>query len=244
MIEPRLPNLMSFMQSSIHNKLQETPDLHGFVIMGKKDLFLCHLPMFYAINHQYQLILQAELGSEDKSIYIKTRNENPDNVIIIGNHNPMLLKDVANSKSFLAEGYIGMPNSNSQPFFNPEVIVKEITLFEHINPLGDVEYPEHYTYYLYGKNLDFHISHLISRFPNFQHEIDVTLSQNLYDMMTNTKSKVTKITFPALFEKDNQPIEKNPLKNLKYDIEWDNHNTGSIKIEKYAWFDSEMLNMK
>ena len=62
--------------------------------------------------------------------------------------------------------------------------------------------------------------------------------------MTNTKSKVTKITFPALFEKDNQPIEKNPLKNLKYDIEWDNHNTGSIKIEKYAWFDSEMLNMK
>jgi hypothetical protein len=228
----------------MQNELPETPDLHGFVIMGKENLFLCHLPMFYAINHRYQLIFKAELGSDDKSKYLKVRNENPGKVLILGNHSPMILKDIVNSESFMAEGYVGMPNLNSKPFLTPKVLVKDAILFEHLNPDSGNEYPKHLTYYLYGANSDYHISHLISKYPNFQQEVDVTLSQDFQDMIINTKTGITKIIIPSLHEKDNQPIKIDPLKDSDYVISMNNSETAFIKIGTYSWFDVDMLNVK
>jgi hypothetical protein len=52
-------------------------------------------------------------------------------------------------------------------------------LFESLNP--NAEYPEILTSYLYGSGPEFHLSHLLSRAPNFQQELDVTLSGDIID---------------------------------------------------------------
>ncbi len=64
------------------NSTNETPAIHGFLMIGTTKLFLCHLPMFFMPVHSYQVILQADIPEEDMKTYVKTKNENPNKPII------------------------------------------------------------------------------------------------------------------------------------------------------------------
>ena len=243
MFKYQLQNRLEFNETSL-DPSQETPDLHGFVMMGIEKIFFCHLPMFFVANHRYQVIFEGELGRDDMETYLKIRKENPGNGLIIGNQNPMILKDIINSGSFLADAYIGMPDSTSKPFMSPIVTVKNTLLFEHLNP-GSRDYPESLACYLYGTNSEFHISHLISKATNFQQELDVTLPEDTYDKMKNFDSKITKISIPSLNERGMQPITTDPFTKSEYTIKIENDgSTGTLEIGSKYWFDATMLNME
>jgi hypothetical protein len=222
--------------------LQETPDLHGFVMMGMAKIFFCHLAMLHVNNHRYQLIFPAEIGANDMEVYLKTRKENPNKALIIGNHNPMILKDLIAAGSFLADAYIGMPDSTSKPFLTPTVNVKTPLLFQHLDPDAE-DYPEYITYYIYGTDSELHISHLISKAPNFQQELDIKASSSVSDRIKN-KSGIIKISIPSMDEKKIQPIRDDPLTEQQYNIRMENGSINMIEIQSKYWFDITMLNMK
>lgn len=75
----------------------------------------------------------------------------------------MLLKDIVNSSSFSATGSFADEDGNPAGDFieSTMVTVKKSLLFESLNP--NIQYPESLTYYLYGSNSDFHLSHVIDR---------------------------------------------------------------------------------
>ena len=117
-------------------------------------------------------------------------------------------------------------------------------LFESLNP--NAEYPEILTYYFYGSSPEFHLSHLLSRAPNFQQELDVTLSGDIIDKINELDSEILKISIPSLKERSNQPITIDPLTGSVFTIRMDDRYemSGKIKIINKFWINNNPLNSK
>jgi hypothetical protein len=226
------------------NSPPEQPATHGFLIMGTEKLFLCHFPMFFTPEHCYQVILAADLEKNDLETYSKMKAQKPDRPLAIFNHNAMLLKDIVNSSSFSGVAYIvdGDGNPVSDPFItSTTVAVKRSFLFEHLNP--NSQYPGSLTYYLYGSDSDFHLSHVLTKAPNFQQELDVTLSGDVSNKIKSSDSALVKVSFPSLNERSNQPITKDPLTQTDYQIRMDDGTTGKISVGNKFFINNMSLNM-
>jgi hypothetical protein len=222
----------------------ENPSKHGSLIMGTESLFSCHLPMFFMPNHSYQTILEIGLNTTDMATYLKTRKENPGRPLITMNHNKMLLKEIVSSSSFLGDIFFAQVSGDPDgpPLVESTTItVKKVFLFEHLNPNAG-EYPETLTYYLYGKDSEFHLSHLLSKAPNFEQECDVTLSKELQDKVSKLDHPVTKISIPSLNERSKQPISVDPLTQAQYTIRTEDGTTGSVEIKTKYWINNGPLN--
>jgi len=236
---------------SMSNSSKQMPSSHGFLMMGTEKLFSCHLPMYFMPDHSFQVILEIELGGNDIETYRITRKENPGKPLIIMNNTKMLLEELVNSGSYKAAGYFA--NIDGDPIGKPfidstAVTVKKKLLFESLNP--NAEYPENLTYYLYGTNSEFHLSHLLSKAPNFQQELDVALSGDISDKIKELDSEIIKISIPSLNEKSNQPITIDPLTQSEYTIRMDDVDdeavevSGKIEIINKFWINNGPLNFK
>lgn len=125
---------------------------HGFLMLGTKNLYLCHLPMYSMAAHLFQTILEAEIEASEMEKYLRLRNENPSKPIIVLNESPMILEELANSKSFFGE--ISFANEDGDPvklLGTTDVNVNKILLFNQLNK-NSPDYPEHLEYYLFGTN--------------------------------------------------------------------------------------------
>ena len=79
--------------------------------------------------------------------------------------------------------------------------------------------------------------------PNFQQEMDVTLSGNIIDKTNEASFKVMRVSIPTLNEKDEQHITEDPLTQLEYSIAAEDGTTGNISIKKKYWINNGPLNM-
>ena len=233
------------------NSSKQTPMSHGFLMMGTEKLFSCHLPMYFMPDHSFQVILEIELGGNDIETYLKTRKEHPGEPLIIMNDRRMLLEELVNSGSYKAAGYFADENGDPKgaPFIDSTTVtIKRKLLFESLNP--NAEYPENLTYYLYGTNSEFHLSHLLSKAPNFQQELDVTLSGDISDKIKELDSEIVKISIPSLNERSKQPISIDPLTKSEYTIRMDDVDneaidvSGKIEIINKFWINNGPLNFK
>jgi hypothetical protein len=228
------------------NASQEQPALHGFLMMGSEKLFLCHLPMFFAAPHSYQAILEASLASNDRDIYLKTKKENQGKPLIVMNKKPTLLKDIVNSRSFLADAFFANENGDPDPADHPFMVSTNVNIdkslvFEHLNPTKP-DYPDNLTYYIFGSDSEFHLSHLLTKAPNFEQELNVTLSGDISNKINQLNSKITKISISSLNEKSRQPITEDPLTQSQYTITMDDGTTGKIDIDNKFFINNASLN--
>jgi hypothetical protein len=227
------------------NTSQQLAALHGFLMMGTEKLFLCHLPMFFSPPHSFQAILEASLPTNDKETYIATKSQNPGKALIIMNQKPASLKDITNSRSFLADAFSATDSGDphGDPFIKSvTVAVDKPVVFEQLNAAKS-DYPEKLTYYLFGKNSNFHLSHLLTKAPNFEQELDVTVSGEISNKTKGLDSEVTKISIDSLNEKNMQPIDKDPLTESEYKIIMDDGTTGKVSILNKFWINNGPLNM-
>jgi hypothetical protein len=106
------------------------------------------------------------------------------------------------------------------------------------------------TYYLYGTNSEFHLSHLLSKAPNFEQELDVTLSGDISEKIKELDSEIIKVSIPSLNERSKQPISIDPLTKSEYTIRMDDVDneavevSGKIKIINKFWINNGPLNFK
>jgi hypothetical protein len=214
---------------------------HGFLMLGIKNLYLCHLPMYNMPPHSFQTILEAEIEGPAMEKYLKVKKENPARPIIVLNESSMVLEELANSSTFF--GPIRFANVHGDPIGTPlgetTVKIKKILLFKPLNK-NSPDYPEHLEYYLFGRNSDWHLSHSLSKAPNFEQELDISISGDLPD---SEELHIIKISIPSVNERNSQQITKDPLTQNDYIIETENGDKFPISITNRFWINNSMLNM-
>ena len=190
--------------------------------------------------HSFQTILEAEIESSEFENYLRIKKENPVRPIIVLNKSPMVLEELANSSSFL--GGIHFANENGDPIGNPisetPIKIKRILLFRQLNK-NSPDYPEHLEYYLFGMNSDWHLSHLLSKAPNFEQELDISISGHLSD---NKDSELIKVSIPSEDEKSKQHITQDPLTQNDYEIVTEKADKFQISISNRFWINNAILN--
>jgi hypothetical protein len=225
---------------SNHNSHEHLFSIHGFLMLGTKNLYLCHLSMYSMPAHSFQTILEAEIEESEMEKFLKLRNENPARPIIVLNNEPMVLEELANSSSFF--GTIRFANDDGDPVGTPigktTVNIKKILVFKQLNK-NSPDYPEHHEYYLFGRDSDWHLSHSLSKAPNFELELDILISGDLPD---GNESRIIKISIPSVNERNSQPIKEDPLTQNEYIIETENGNKVQISITNRFWINNGPLN--
>lgn len=211
---------------------------HGFLMLGIKKLYLCHLPMYFMPAHAFQSILEAEIEDSNWEKYLKIRRENPSKPLIILS-DEMGLEELVNSDSF--HGLLFFANKDGDPvgddLGSTKVIIKKKLLFEQLFE-NSPDYPENLEYYIFGTNMDWHLSHYISKAQNFEQELDISIL-GTDGVMENG---ISKISFPSEKEKSRQPIESDPLTENEYTIRMQNGKEIEISIVNRFWINNRMLN--
>ena len=217
--------------------------IHGFLMLGTNSLYLSHLPMFNVPAHSYQTILEAEIDGSHMKNYLKIKKENPAKPIIISNLEPIRLEKLVNSNSFVGQITFADVNGDpiGEPLISPEITVniKKILLFKQLNK-NSPTYPKNLEYYLFGTNSDWHLSHYLSKSPNFEQELDISMSGNLSDKIK--ESKIIKISISSVKEKSRQHITHDPLTKNDYTITTENGDKFPISISNRFWVNNIPLN--
>ena len=212
-------------------------------MLGTNSLYLSHLPMFNVPAHSYQTILEAEIDGSHMKNYLKIKKENPAKPIIISNLEPMRLEKLVNSSSFVGQITFADVNGDpiGEPLISPEITVniKKILLFKQLNK-NSPTYPKNLEYYLFGTNSDWHLSHYLSKSPNFEQELDISMSGNLSDKIK--ESKIIKISISSVKEKSRQHITHDPLTKNDYTITTENGDKFPISISNRFWVNNIPLN--
>lgn len=160
------------------NSIVNQPDQHGFVMTGLETVFLDHLAMFAMQDHMYQVILRVSLPAYAMSAYVADRRANPQQVYILGNSQFDLLTtpqiQTQQVVSFVADVFRGLPenpNTDTPLIHNVSVAIDSVVYFRHFDYAE--AYPPYLTYVLYGEGTEAHLSHRMTKEPDFQHVIDL-----------------------------------------------------------------------
>ena len=213
---------------------------HGFLMLGTKNLYLCHLPMYNMAAHSFQTILEAEINEPEMENYLRIKKEHPTKPLVVFTKSPMILEKLVNSDSFF--GPIHFANESGDPDGNPisetRINIKKVLLFNKLNKTSP-DYPENLEYYLFGTNFDWHLSHFLSKAPNFEQELDISILDKLPD---SKESKIIKISIPSVNETSKQHIKADPLTQNDYNIETENGDKHHISITNRFWINNDFLN--
>jgi hypothetical protein len=189
--------------------------------------------------HTFQSILETEIEDSVMENYLKIKRETPSKPLIIFNETPMSLQELVNSEDF--SGPIFFANDHGDPvgdsLDSTKVIIKKKLLFEQLFK-NSPDYPGNLEYYLFGTNMDWHLSHFLSKAPNFEQELDISIPGTDKVM----EAGITKISFPAEKEKSKQPITSDPLNDNEYTITMQNGKEFEISITNRFWINNEPLN--
>ena len=224
----------------------DMPDQHGFVMMGTDTLFLDHLAMFAMANHRYHFIIRATLPAYAMSQYVADHAAHPDEVHILGNSQYDLMTGpeihAGKRASFVADIFRGLPenpNKTTPLIHNINVSIDRVVYFRAFDHI--LEYPSLQTYVLYGEGTEAHLSHFMTREPDYQQCADLASIPKWIPPL-NLESAVT-INFPTL-PYVGKTLCQSPLTAASYPVILQGRAGGglSVSIGANYYFDTEELN--
>jgi hypothetical protein len=172
-----------------HAASADEANVHNMLIIGQKTIFLSHLPMFktpeFDSPHRYQVILEAGLTkaeSHPQEIYASDRKRNPKTKIYTLNPDEFILPNLLSAnasaplRAFRANifrGHLEKPG-NKLLVKEAEVTVKTIIHFREFD--ANATALTQLEYLLFGKGDELFLAHLITRPPDFDQVLAVSLA--------------------------------------------------------------------
>lgn len=171
---------------------EDEPAGHGMAMIGQKTVFLSHLPMFGS-PHDYQVILEAGLartGADPQQVYFDDRQNNPNERLYTFSPNPFVLTRILPIDGNPPKETTFVGSVFRRHFERPQppptkiasgvtVNVKNVIHGRKFTP--DAPPLENLEYILFGRGDEIFLAHLITRPPDFDQLIQVTLDQSLSD---------------------------------------------------------------
>jgi len=221
------------------------PDQHGFVMTGLQTLFIDHLAMFPMQDHMYQVILKVSLPAYAMSAYVADRKANPGQVYILGNSQYDLITvpqiQTRQVVAFIADIFRGVPqnpNTDTPLIHYVKVDIDNVVYFRHFDYVQ--AYPPYLTYVLYGAGTEAHLSHYMTKDPDFQHVVD--LAQLPTWLPPLQLESPVEINFPALPYTGKTPCQ-NPFTVPDYEVQYAGQpQRYPVRIGTSYYFDTTSLN--
>ena len=174
---------------------KDCPNTHNMMVVGNSTVFLSHLPMFEELNkrgntyltpHRFQVIIEVTFtknGSNVQSIYTNDREAHPAVKMYTINPECFILTDLFRSgsqtpslssfKGTIFRGHLERGGRSITKLEGVDVIVKNIIHARMFDP--STEKPDSLTYILFGKEQDLFLAHWISKPPDFDQIMSVSL---------------------------------------------------------------------
>ena len=176
-----------FAEQQDENRIEDTRDIHGMMIVGEETVYLSHLPMFGHPHHDIQAVLEATLTSErgdPQTVYVNDRKRTGTKIYTL-RPEPFILSEFLSGfdaigteepspplRSFRGGIVRGHFERGGQPIV--EDVVVEVTKVVHARQfdprsqgLAQLEY------LLFGKGHELFLAHLITRPPDFDQILSV-----------------------------------------------------------------------
>lgn len=155
--------------------IKDTPNQHNMFMLGDKTLFVEHMPMFTKEDHMYQLILRVELPEKVMQAYRQVRASHPGKVpnLVNTQHDLLILPSVSSGDlgRFNVDVYADYDGATATPeelmFSSVPMTVRQVVRARHFD--YSFNYPGELTYIMFGRDDEAHLSHYLSRNPDFQH---------------------------------------------------------------------------
>lgn len=152
----------------------EASSVHGMALVGKDSIYLSHLPMFHS-PHDYQVILEAELGAEAKELYLKSKAAHEETVYSIAPEPFVLPEMVANPRPFKAQLFRGHFERGGVLLGSAEMKIKRVIYFREFDP-HQPKSPS-LRFFLFGKGKEKFLAHEISARPDFDQILEVEMQE-------------------------------------------------------------------
>lgn len=172
-----------------HSAHPDKVAVHNMLIVGQQTVFLSHLPMFSAplavSPHRYQAILEATFTKSDSSnpqaVYASDRKNNPQTKIYMLHPQQFILSDLVAAGAnppfsrFQAQIFQGHQEKAGKLLLaDVEVNIKKVVHFREFDPnaaaLAQLEY------ILFGKGKELFLAHFISKPPDFDQVLQVSIA--------------------------------------------------------------------
>jgi hypothetical protein len=192
-----------------HAGLPDPPGTHGMLLFGEKTIYLSHLPMFSMNIHRYQVILEVTLtkeGDDAQAAYVRDRRQHPGTKIYTFEPEPFVLPelDPKNSQRSSFGGTIFRGHFERSGKSINENVVANVTRVVHFHKFDSqaAGLPQ-LEYFVFGKDQDLFLAHLITRPPDFDQVMSVSEIDGTF---TNEElSEGAPIIFPG---KRNTPLQR------------------------------------
>ncbi len=205
---------------------EDAPSTHNMLVFGEKTIYLSHLPMFegltanredYATPHRYQVILEVSLqkdGKDLQSIYSDDRRQNSNVRVYTLNPElfvlPKLVSDnpqsapLAAFKAKIFRGHLEKGGQVVTGFDDVDVKINRVVHFRKLHPLANK--PVELKYLLFGNAEELFLAHYITKPPDFDQVLSVTVSAHSF---TNAElSKAIEVTIPKRTNQANARIKE------------------------------------
>jgi hypothetical protein len=161
-----LSALVAFANASVR-AADERPAIHGMLMVGNHSIYLSHLPMFMS-PHDYQAIVEVDLGPQAQSVYIEDRKSHPqENIYTFEPEERFILPEmIRNPRPFLAKIYRGHFERGGVPIAQSVTVnIKKVLEFAQFKP--DAPKAKSLDYILFGNGRELFLAHVITAKPDF-----------------------------------------------------------------------------
>jgi hypothetical protein len=192
-----------------HSGQPDPPGIHGMLLFGEKTIYLSHLPMFSMNIHRYQVILEVTLtkaGGDAQAAYVQDRRQHAGTKIYTFVPERFVLPelDPKNPQRTSFAGTIVRGHFERGGKSINENVVAKVTRVIHFRGFDSAAtgLPQ-LEYFIFGKDQDLFLAHLITRPPDFDQVMSV--SQIDRKFTDDELSGGAQITFPG---KRNTPAQR------------------------------------
>lgn len=226
--------------------IANTPDQHGFIMVGTNILYICHLPMFNMQNHMYQITLEVTIPDYAKSQYLKDKILNPESFYVLGNIQGDLftIPDLmlGKTQNFVSDIFRGMPedpNKDEPLIHNVPTLVKRVVYARHFD--FGITYPSDLTYVVFGNSQEAFLDHYMAKEEDFMNLVELTEVPNwLPADQLAISSNLGFVNY------NNTPTPtRSPLMTAgTYEVNFQGQSESyALQVGKSFYFDTAILNM-
>jgi hypothetical protein len=178
----------------------DQPAIHGMLMVGGNTIYLSHLPMFHT-PHEYQAIVEADLGETGDTIYREDRKSHPmENIYTLQPQERFVLPAmIQNPTTFPAKIYRGhFERGGTVIAESVPVKITKVIYFKKFET--NARKPAGLYYILFGNNREQFVAHLITAKPDFDQVLRVEVNDDQLRSAIATNLQHELVEIPGMLD--------------------------------------------